>query len=235
MREALRRLLGRPIAHRGLHACGGPDGPVENTITAAAAAIEAGYGIECDIQLASDGEAMVFHDDRLERLTGASGPVADHASAALSAIALRESVDHIPTLAAFVAAIAGRVPLVVEIKSASDGDTRLADRALDLLRAYQGPVALESFDAAIVAHCIARGATCPVGLVGPSDDGGSDPALIARCDFISWSVDRLDEAAARHPGVPLTTWTVRTAAQRTSAERHGAQIVFEGFRPLIAR
>ena len=232
MREALRALLERPIAHRGLHACGRPDGPIENSIGAAEAAIEAGYGIECDIQLAADGEAMVFHDDRLDRLTAASGLVADQPSTTLAAIGLRESVDRIPTLAAFLDAIAGRTPLVIEIKSASNGDPRLADRALDLIRGYRGPVAIESFDAAIVAHCMAQGAPCPLGLVGPADSGGDDAAVIGRCDFISWSIDGLAEAAARYADVPRTTWTVRTVAQHASAERHKAQIVFEGFRPV---
>ena len=64
--EALARLLAAPIAHRGLHACGAP-GPVENSLSAAQAAIAAGYGIECDVQLSGDDEAIVFHDARLER------------------------------------------------------------------------------------------------------------------------------------------------------------------------
>ncbi len=235
MHAAVRALIERPIAHRGLHACGDPDGPVENSIAAATAAIAGGYGIECDIQLAADGEAMVFHDDRLERLTAGSGAVADHASTVLSTMALRGGAERIPTLGAFLAAIAGRAPLVIEIKSAPRGAQRLVERALALVHAYSGPVCLESFDEAIVAACIARGAPCPVGRVGPSEGGDADPAVATRCDFISWSVDRLDEATARYPGVPLTTWTVRTPAQHAAAARHGAQIVFEGFRPLIAR
>ena len=233
MREALRRLIGRPIAHRGLHAPGRPDGPIENSIAAAEAAIAAGYGIECDIQRARDGEAMVFHDDRLERLTTAFGRLADHDSAVLSRMALGQTIDRMPTLDAFLVAVAGRVPIVIEIKSAPDDDLRLAERALEIVSNYAGPIALESFDTAIVAHCLARVAPCPVGLVGPSEDGGGDPSLIARCDFISWSIDHVADAAARYPAVPLTTWTVRNAADVAKAASHGAQIVFEGIHPLI--
>ena len=66
-------LVERPIAHRGLHDAA--RGVAENSILAARAAIDAGYAIECDVQLSKDGEAVVFHDDRLDRLTGASGQV----------------------------------------------------------------------------------------------------------------------------------------------------------------
>ena len=64
-------LTERPIAHRGLHDQAA--GIVENSLSAARAAIEAGFAIECDVQLSADGEAMVFHDFTLERLTGATG------------------------------------------------------------------------------------------------------------------------------------------------------------------
>ena len=66
-------LVERPIAHRGLHDAA--KGVIENTLRAAEAAIAGGFAIECDIQLSSDGEAIVFHDETLDRLTDASGPV----------------------------------------------------------------------------------------------------------------------------------------------------------------
>ena len=178
--DSLARLLARPIAHRGLHACGEP-GPVENSISAAQAAIAAGYGIECDIQLSRDGEAMVFHDAGLGRLTGRDGDLAAHDVADLAAMPLRDGPDHIPTLAGFLAVIDGRVPLVIEVKAEGDGDMRLADRALALVADYPGIVALESFDPAVVLHCRRAGASCPVGLVGPlaADDAPDAAALEA--------------------------------------------------------
>ena len=216
--------LARPIAHRGLHGCGGA-GPVENTVAAAEAAIAAGYGIECDVQLSRDGEAMVVHDDDLRRLTGTAARCAACDAAAIGALRLADG-SRIPTLASFLAAIGGRAPLVIEIKGA---DHRLADRVRGLIAGYAGPVALESFDAAIVARC--ADAPCPVGLVGPPDDAADFAIALPRCDFLSWRVDKLAAAAARRPDLPLTGWTVRDAAQRAAAARAGAQIVFEGFRP----
>ena len=68
MRELL---TARPIAHRGLHDA--PSGVIENTPSAFRAAIASGYGIECDLQVSADGEAMVYHDDVLGRLTDHHG------------------------------------------------------------------------------------------------------------------------------------------------------------------
>ncbi len=219
---ALARLIARPIAHRGLHGCGGP-GPIENTVAAAEAAVASGYGIECDVQLSRDGEAMVVHDDDLGRLTGVAMRCADGDAATIASLPLRDG-SRIPTLPAFLAAIAGRAPLVIEIKG---DDPRLADRVRDVVAGYRGPVALEGFDADLVARC--ADAPCPVGLVGPSQ--GRRTRLPARCDFLSWRVDDLAAAVACHPGLPLTAWTVRDATARAAADRFGAQVVFEGFLP----
>ena len=80
-------LTARPIAHRGLHDAAA--GVIENTASAFAAAIAGGYGIECDLQISADGEAMVHHDDALGRLTEGSGRLADMTAAELKAVALQ--------------------------------------------------------------------------------------------------------------------------------------------------
>ncbi len=229
--DRLARLLAAPIAHRGLHACGAP-GPVENSLAAARAAIAAGYGIECDVQLSRDGEAMVFHDAELDRLTGGTGLVADHDAAALAAMPLRGGEDTIPTLDAFLAAIGGRAPLVIEIKS--DGDAAgLTRKVLAAIAGYNGVAAVESFDPAVVLQCRGAGCSQPIGLVGPLTPDGkvvpADPAAVAASDFLSWDIAQLEVAAAL--GRPLSSWTVRDAAAAARARGLGAQIVFEGFRP----
>ena len=74
--------LDRPFAHRALHGAGRP----ENSLSAVRAAVEAGYGIEIDVQLSRDGAAMVFHDYALDRLTGERGPVRMRSAAELNSI-----------------------------------------------------------------------------------------------------------------------------------------------------
>ena len=101
--------LGAPIAHRALHDMG--DGRPENSRAAIVAAMEHGYGIEIDLQLSADGQAMVFHDYDLKRLTGQKGPVRTRQAAALAAITLTGGDEGIPTLAEVLALVRGRVPV----------------------------------------------------------------------------------------------------------------------------
>jgi glycerophosphoryl diester phosphodiesterase len=242
-------LVARPIAHRGLHHRA--SGLIENTIGAARAAIAQGFAIECDVQLTRDLEAVVFHDFALDRLTTAKGKVADRTASEIGALDLRDTSDRVPTLAAFLAAIDGRVPLVLEIKSAFDGDLRLTRRTAEVVRAYPGPVALKSFDPDIVAALRDLTPDHPRGIVGENRYEYAEWQVLpaarrhamanllhypdSRPDFISWQVMDLQSAAPflcrNAVGLPLMTWTVRTPDQRALAAKGADQIVFEGFVP----
>ena len=125
-------------AHRGLHDAVVP----ENSPAAFAGAIARGMGIECDVQKSRDGRAMVFHDWTLDRLTEARGPVSAKTSAELQAIALRGTAERMPTLRQLLAAIAGQVPLFLEVKSRFDGAPGLVAAVGHELSAYIGPVAV---------------------------------------------------------------------------------------------
>jgi glycerophosphoryl diester phosphodiesterase len=247
-------LTARPIAHRGLHA--GENGIVENTLSAAQAAIERGFSIECDVQLTADAEAVVFHDFALERLTTSRGEVAGTNAAALAQVAMKETSDGISTLHGFLEAVGGRVPLIIEIKSCFDGDWRLAERVAAVLAGYDGPVAIKSFDARIVAHLRDNADRLgtnryPLGIVAEAryDEGEwrSRPQAVrenlaaflhypqSRPDFLSWRVDDLPHAIPfllrAQLDTPVITWTVRRAEQRARVAQWADQIVFEGFVP----
>ncbi len=243
-------LVGRPVAHRGLH--DRAKGVIENSLTAARAAVAGGFAIECDVQLTADGEAVVFHDVALDRLTAASGPVVERRAAELGDIALSGAVeDHIPTLGALLDLIGGRVPLICEVKSRFDGDTRLADRVAAVASHYPGPLAVKSFDPAVLAHLRGRGLPNPLGIVAEAayedpewaaltPDARDGLAALAhvgdtRPDFLSWRVQDLPHAAPQlfraALGRPVMGWTVRTADQRQRAARWADQMVFEGFVP----
>lgn len=249
-RPGLDWLVARPIAHRGLH--GLAAGVIENSLAAADAAIAGGFGIECDVQLSADGEAMVFHDFVLDRLTEETGAIAGRKAEALSAIALKGSADRIPTLAAFLDHIAGRVPLVIEIKSRFDGDLALTRRAAEIVAERPGqPIVFKSFDPGIVTALRDIAPAIPRGIVamnaydyGDYDrlDASRKHALAnllhfaeSRPDFLSWKVADLESAApylCRNAlGLPLMTWTVRTSEERERAACHADQMVFEGFHP----
>jgi glycerophosphoryl diester phosphodiesterase len=236
-------LTARPVAHRGLHDTA--NGVVENTPSAFAAAISCNYAIECDLQLSADGEAMVFHDETLDRLTVAQGPLSARNSDELKAIALKNTDDRMITLSELCELVAGRVTLVIEIKSHYDGDTRLAARTVEVLQAYAGPVAAMSFDPLLVSALRTFAPGLPRGLVAESrrpedSDRGSvwsylGEAARSRPHFLAWSVRDLPSAVpliGRYVlGLPLLTWTVRSEEQRKTARRYASQMIFEGFRP----
>jgi glycerophosphoryl diester phosphodiesterase len=243
-------LTSRPIAHRGLHDAA--RGIIENTPSAASAAVAGGYAIECDVQLTADGEAVVFHDFTLDRLTVALGDLDTRSADALGRIALKDTSDRIPTLARFLALIAGRVPLVVEIKSRFDGDLRLTQRTLEVLATVpEHPVAVKSFDPEIVAAVAVQAPHLPRGIVAMSRYDHHDYARLSEAerhamanllhyskttpDFLSWSVNDLPSGIPNlwraALGRPVMTWTVRDAQQRGQAARFADQMVFEGFAP----
>ena len=242
-------LVARPVAHRGLHDFAA--GVIENTPSAFAAAVAGNYAIECDLQLSADGEAMVFHDDTLERLTQGSGRVDALPAAALKRVAFRATSDHMVTLGELCELVASRVTLVIEVKSHFDGDRRLIRRAAEVLASYRGPVALMSFDPGPMAALRALAPGLTRGIVAERRYRHREwdhrsvrakralayftHALATRPQFIAYSVKDLPSAllmaARRMFKLPLLTWTVRTPEDRDRAARHADQIIFEGFRP----
>ena len=178
-------LVERPIAHRGLH--DSANGVIENTLSAAQAAIGGGFAIECDIQLSADGEAIVFHDETLDRLTDATGPLSVLSAAEIANVRIKGSGEPPPTFAAFLDAVAGRTPIICELKSGFNGDWRIADRAAALAATYDGALAFKSFDHDLAAYLRLRRphmrpprGRCPIGLLVQASYEGPDWAFLTR-------------------------------------------------------
>src|SRR6516225_2090011 len=223
-------LIARPVAHRGLH---DQKSVIENTPSAFAAAIAGRYGIECDLQVSADGEAMVYHDDALGRLAEGSGRLDATTAAELKRVAFK--------------ATAGRTTLVIELKSRFRGDRRLVSRVASVLSGYRGPAAVMSFDPAPIADLRVIAPKLPRGMVAEKQRWGVVAAapkraittlaqgLSARPQFIAYAVRDLPAllpTIAR--GVfrlPLLAWTVRSADDQRKAARYADQMIFEGFRP----
>ncbi|MGI9387983.1 MAG: glycerophosphodiester phosphodiesterase family protein, partial [Methyloligellaceae bacterium] len=134
----------RPIAHRGLHRA--QDGIIENTASAFEAAIDANYAIETDVRTSADGQAMVFHDASLDRLTTGDGDVATLAAAELKKTPFRATGDRMQALPDLLDQVAGQVPLVIEVKSDWNDPGPLERRIATDLAEYKGHVAVMSFD-----------------------------------------------------------------------------------------
>jgi glycerophosphoryl diester phosphodiesterase len=242
-------LTARPVAHRGLH--DRARGIIENMPAAAQAAIDGNFGIECDIQLTADGEAMVHHDDALGRLTEGSGALLGLTAAQLRTVKFKDTNEPMMSLGDLCALVKGRVPLVIEVKSHFDGDRRLVARMSEVLAAYRGPAVGMSFDPDQVLALREKMPALPRGIIAERSYDEADwpeatpaqrrgmlhlrHAFRTRPHFVAYWVDELPAPApwiARTIfGLPLLTWTVRTQQQRERAARYADQMIFEGFRP----
>ncbi len=233
-----------PFAHRGLHDRDVP----ENTHAAFEQAIEAGYGIELDVRLSKDGEAVVFHDQRLERLTDVRGPIADQPMAVLSRTQIAGSGETIPSLAAVLALIAGRAPLLVEIKNEQQRTGALERRVYEVVQSYDGPYAVQSFNP-LSTRWFARSAPAMQRghLVTARTDRGRRrqaapspsarvAARMARATYVGYDVRPLpcrQAAGLRAAGFPVLAWTIRTAAERRAVAAFADNIIFEAFMPEL--
>lgn len=223
-------------AHRGLHGAGVP----ENSLAAAAGAIARGMGIECDIQRSRDDHPMVFHDWELARLTGATGETGHLPAEALEELCLLGTDQHPVRLAAFLEMVAGRVPLLIEIKSMPDYDVEWTCAAVAwLLDTYSGAIAVMSFDPRVPMWFADNAPGIVRGLVGTdSYENGFEgvwrnPAAQADAQphFLAIDVrdlDRVEAAAWRATGRPLLTWTVRSPETRAAGLAHADALIAEG-------
>jgi glycerophosphoryl diester phosphodiesterase len=239
-------LTAKPIAHRGLHDAA--RGVIENSASAFTAAIEAGYAIECDLQLSGDGEAVVFHDETLDRLMVGKGLVASHSAAELKSLAFQKGSDRIQSLDELLAQVHGRVPLVIELKSLWNGNEALVRRTVDITRSYRGLFALMSFDPKVIetvrglAPDMARGIVADRVTHADYDILPVAQRLRLRNlahlpetqpDFISYHWRDLPFPAVtrfRATGRPVITWTIRSRHDAAIALRYSDQVTFEGFR-----
>jgi glycerophosphoryl diester phosphodiesterase len=243
----------RPIAHRGLHDAS--RGLIENTAGAFDAAIAKGYGIECDLRPAASGLPVVFHDETLERLTESSGALSALGPGELASVRFKGgSTTGIQTFADFLAQLGGHVPLLVEVKSEwGPPDAAFVGEIARLASAYRGPLALMSFDPAVMTALKALAPAVPRGIVSGSyknPDGTqwwadklTEPRAFdlsqllesgpATPDFFAYHVKSLPSPITRFArevmGLPLFTWTVRSDEDRLIAAQWADAAIFEGF------
>ncbi|MCB1492716.1 MAG: glycerophosphodiester phosphodiesterase [Rhodobiaceae bacterium] len=244
-------LTARPVAHRGLH--DRENGIIENSESAVRAAVEAGFAIEVDIQETSDGEAVVYHDFHLDRLTDQTGRLDAQPLSVLEQIQIKGGTDRIISLQRLLEIVDGKVPLVVEIKSAETGSVRLAQTFCRRIEGYKGPIAGMSFDPQMVETLRRERPFLTRGLISYAyeDDESEHLSLAVRlgrrlllpvvtCSphFIAYGQADLPAigpwVARRLLGMPVLSWTVRSRDVARRIAPYVDQIIFEGFRPDAA-
>ena len=239
-------LVARPIAHRGFH-----NGKtiIENTESAFEEALDADYAIECDVQLSADGEAIVFHDDDVDRLTETKGRVKSFTTKQLKKMRLNSTSDRMQTLLELLEQVEGSSTLIIEIKSQWDGNLTLVKRVMEVIKGYDGPVALMSFDPAMISCACALS---PHVVRGITADRTVDPYYSAlpvskrvsmrsfghlaqtQPHFVSYNWRDLPfepMTEIRNAGHPVITWTLRSQQETSEAMRYCDQVTFEGYAP----
>ncbi|KQV56691.1 MULTISPECIES: glycerophosphodiester phosphodiesterase [unclassified Caulobacter] len=242
--EAWERLFDPPVAHRGLWT---PDGAPENSLAAFQAACAGGYGIELDVQLTADGEAVVFHDDRLERMTGLEGRVRDHTAADLGTMTLKDTEETIPTLADTLTMVGHRAMVFIELKTPFGDVGPLEKRVTEVLVDHNGPTAVIGFNPYSHAWFADHHPQILRGLDSYTWNDESARKLapemrkslaaleqveIARPDFLALGLDMLPSPRAdlyRAKGMPIVAWTIRSPDQWEGVRDHCDNLIFEGF------
>ena len=242
--QAWELLFAPPIAHRGLWS---KDGPPENSLGAFEAACEAGYGIELDVQLSSDGEAMVFHDGKLQRMCGREGRIADYTAADLGEMRLAGTDETIPTLADTLTLVGHRAMVHIELKTPYGEVGALEQRVHEILIDHNGPIAVIGFNPYSHAWFADRHPDILRGLDSHAyklaDSGRLAPeqrkafqrlehVAIARPHFLALGLDMLPSPRAdqmREGGMPIVAWTVRKPAEWDKISGHCDNLIFEGY------
>jgi glycerophosphoryl diester phosphodiesterase len=241
-----------PIAHRALH--DKTQGRPENSRAAIWEAMVKGYGIEIDLQLSADDQAMVFHDYHLERLTATTGPVRQRTATELGAIRLGGGTEGIPTFTEVLDLVRGRVPILVELKD-QDGAMGqnigpLEDAVAEAAKEYDGPIALMSFNPHSVAYLAQAAPEIPRGLTTSNFDPKSWGLPVATCDtlrqirdatrvgasFVSHDAKDLDAPRLqelRFEGLDILCWTITSPEEEARARQVAQNVTFEGYLPAI--
>jgi glycerophosphoryl diester phosphodiesterase len=217
------------FAHRGLHGPGVP----ENSLAALRDAIELGAGIECDVRLSGDAQVVIFHDHDLRRMCASGLAVEASSAAVLARQKLFDSEEPIPTLSQLLELVSGRAPLLVELKTRGGNAAKLAGAVADLLRDYEGPVGVMSFDPAVGKWLARHAPGIRRGLVISRRASFFDRwrcMTASKPHFVA-----VDRGALARSWVKrarrrrwIYSWTIRDEIERRTAEIHADALIWEG-------
>jgi len=235
-------IKGRPFAHRGLFGPGVP----ENSLAAVGRAADLGFPVEIDVQASRDGRVVVFHDWKLDRLTGAAGRMDAADFADLRRLRLQGTNEGIPLLEEVLELVNGRVAILVEIKNRRYVG-KIEPGVAAALTAYNGSVAVQSFNPYTLGWFrikyphIRRG---QLSCAFDTDDMAGWKKVIlsvygmnwmTRPNFLSHQWQRLPTPATtflhRVMGLPLLAWTAKSPAELERALQLADNAIFEGFLP----
>ena len=237
-----------PIAHRGLH--NADENIVENSKGSVLAAIKHGYAIEIDVQLTKDNQAIVFHDENLQRMVDNDGKVIDFTLQQLLEFKQKANGENLISFKELLEIVDGKVPLIIEVKSIAKNVGPLEKHIADAIQNYKGEICVMSFNPYTVrefkriAPDIIRGI---VALQNMKIKNWPNTTpfkrfifknllhwFLIRPDFISYRVHDLpiiSTQIAGFFGIPIITWTVKNPEDAQHSYKYADQITFEKYLP----
>ncbi len=247
-RAKMHWLLQTPIAHRGLHDL--REGAPENTLAAFKRAAGRGFPIELDVQLLQDGQVVVFHDQTLERLTGAKGRLSALTWPEVRRLEILHTGEPIPLLSQVLEMVSGQVPLLIEIKAWGTRAGLLERAVLDLVAGYCGLFAVQSFSPLTLSWFAGHAPEVLRGHV--SGTFRNNPYIsplrkwvlknlfllpLSRPHFLVYDIRALRSVPVRvfRGKRPLIGWVAKNPAQWRAAQPLCDNIIFEGFIPPACR
>ena len=236
-------VLDKPISHRGLH---DSDNIPENSLPAFENSVKHGFAIELDVRLIDDQTVIVFHDEKLSRMTNRDGYVSTLKAADLNEIRLLKTDCTIPTLQKVLETVNGKVPLLIEIKKAEQSFA-LEDKIIDMLKSYNGDFAVQAFDPMSMhyfyknAPHIMRGQLSSYFHHNDIDAPRREKKRLKKLkyndlshpNFISYKVTNLPNKYVTATGLPVIAWTVRGELEAQKAQKFCDNYIFEGFLPRV--
>lgn len=227
-----------PIAHRGLHT---EDLP-ENSLEAFDAAVKNNFAIELDVRTIDDGSLIVFHDDRLARMTGVDGYAGNLSPDALKDLRLLGTDSIVPTFEQTLETVNGKTPLLIEIKNDNKVGTT-ESKLLQMLKGYNGEYAIQSFNPYSVGYFKEHLPDTPRGqlsMVYQKNQltfmkryflGRLKLNRVSAPDFIAYNANDLPNKYVTRTKLPVIAWTVRSQSEFEKVAPYCDNIIFENFIP----
>jgi len=230
------------LAHRGLHNEMFP----ENSLGAFENACTYGFAIELDVRLLRDGTPVIFHDPNTLRMCGIDKNINDITLEELSEYKLNNTKYSIPTLKEVLEMVAGRTPIMIEIKPVSKKE-KIEEKVYELIKDYKGDLAVKSFNPIYMIWFRKHAPEVLRGMLGSFfEDRGDLPNLpyifkqivkklslfnFVKPDFISYDHKNLPNKYTSKRKVPILAWTITSQEKEDNALKHADNVIFEGYLP----
>ena len=229
------------IAHKGFHTSTEP----ENSLGAFQNAINKDYAIELDVQMISDGNIVVFHDELLGKLTGKDGYISNLKKTDLKNYHILGSEYTIPLLTDVLKCVNGQTPILIEIKNSGKVGP-LEEKLLEILKKYKGEYAIQCFNPYVLEWFLANAPEISRGQLS-SNFKGEKLAFLkkfvlrrlgfvkkTKANFISYEAQSLpNRFVKKYSNLPLLAWTVRSQSEYIKVAKYCDNIIFENFEPTI--